>query len=379
MSTPLVPLSQLLARVEGGPVEPEATYSVAGVFSFGRGLLTRETIRGVDTKYKTMTRLEEGDLVYSKLGAFEGAVAVVPEEFAGRFVSPEFPVFKVSPDVDPRYLDHVVSATTFADQLNAVTTGVGARQKRVGPASFMALTIPLPDLSEQYRVSAHLDALTVIDPVAERAAALAAALLPAARNDAITDLGDVPRRPLGDLLRANRSAVKILPQESYRRIGIYSWGKGFVHRDPAPGADLGSMRYFTFPKEALMLSNIQAWEGAVAVTGDSERNHVCSNRFLPYVVRREEEVLTRFVAHILLSDWGLGELQRASPGTQVRNRTLGQKLFEAIRLPIPPIGQQRELSAILDQVAAFGDRAWQRAELARAVLPAARNEVFSSL
>jgi type I restriction enzyme S subunit len=288
-------------------------------------------------------------------------------------------VFEVRGDVDRGYLDHVISSDGFARLLSTVASGVGARQKRVSPTNFLLLEIPLPDRPEQRRVADYLDGLAAINPTAQRATELASSVLPAGRNDLREQMGGVSRHSLGDLLNVRRTAVELASGKPYRRIGIYSWGKGFLHREPAAGSELGSMRYFTFPLGALMLSKIQAWEGAVAVTSADELNHVSSNRFLPYVPRGDRSIHVPFVAHLLLSDWGLNELRKASPGTQVRNRTLGQKLFEAIEIPVPPIEEQVLLSERLDGLAVIAGRARRAAELASAILPAARNEVFSSL
>ncbi len=153
---------------------------------------------------------------------------------------------------------------------------------------------------------------------------------------------------LGDVLELQRTPVELRPDESYRRIGIYSWGKGFLHRDPAAGAAMGSMRYFTFPSGALVLSNIQAWEGAVAVAGESEARHVASNRFLPYVAIGDADVT--FVAHFLNSAAGLSLLRKASPGTTVRNRTLARKLFEDSKIPLPDRDEQHRIAARLDSL-----------------------------
>jgi type I restriction enzyme S subunit len=181
-------LDEVLQPVQSDVVQADRVYPVAGVFSFGRGLLQREAIRGVDTKYKTMTRLSVGNLVYSKLGAFEGAVSLVSAQFAGSYVSPEFPVFEVAGNVHYRYLHHLVSSASFADQLNAITTGVGARQKRVSPTNFLSLRVPVPDCPEQRRIAAKLDGLSVIAERAKRAAAVASAIVPAARNEVFSSL-----------------------------------------------------------------------------------------------------------------------------------------------------------------------------------------------
>lgn len=161
-----------------------------------------------------------------------------------------------------------------------------------------------------------------------------------------------PQAPVSALLTLARREILIDPGREYRRIGIYSWGKGFLHRPVAPGSELGSMRYFTFPSEALVLSNIQAWEAAIAVSGESELGHVGSNRFLPYVPRVDgPSVDIRYLFHYFLSEDGLHALRRASPGTQVRNRTLGRLLFESLLIPVPPIAEQRRIASHLGDVA----------------------------
>lgn len=159
------------------------------------------------------------------------------------------------------------------------------------------------------------------------------------------------RARIGDALVLSREPIVVSAAEEYRRIGIYSWGKGFLHRPPIHGLEMGGMRYFTIPSGALVLSNIQAWEAALGVSGEAERGHVASNRFLPYVPIDENRVSVRFLLHYFLSEVGLGKLRQASPGTQVRNRTLGKGLFEAIEVPLPEIDEQRRIAAHLDSVA----------------------------
>lgn len=169
---------------------------------------------------------------------------------------------------------------------------------------------------------------------------------------------------VGDVLELQRAPVDIEPGKSYQRIGIYSWGKGMMHRPVAPGTEMGSMRYFRFPANALVLSNIQAWEAAIAVSTEAESsNFICSNRFLPYIPREEETVDIQYVWHYFLSDVGLQDLRRASPGTQVRNRTLGKNLFEAIEVPLPDIDEQRRIAAHLDGISRYVSRVQTRTNI----------------
>lgn len=153
--------------------------------------------------------------------------------------------------------------------------------------------------------------------------------------------------PIGDVAELVRTPVEVVPDETYRRVGLYSWAKGFLHRPASPGSEMGSLRYFTFPTGSLVLSNIQAWEGAIGVAGEREVGFVASNRFLPYVPTGELDV--RYWFHFLGSSQGMELLQKSSPGTTMRNRTLRRDLFEAAKIPLPEIDTQRAIAARLDR------------------------------
>lgn len=169
-------------------VNRDSDYQIAGVYSFGRGLLSRGAIKGADTKYKSFTRLDHNNVVYSKLGAFEGAVAVVPPSYDGFYVSPEFPVFEILGSVDPAVVRYCVIAESFVRQLVAATSGVGARQKRVSPRAFLDLCVPIPSPDEQREIARRLDLASQALELKRNAVRIRKALLPAARNDAFIKL-----------------------------------------------------------------------------------------------------------------------------------------------------------------------------------------------
>src|SRR5487761_996362 len=88
---------------------------------------------------------------------------------------------------------------------------------------------------------------------------------------------------VGDVLKLRRSEVTIHPVDNYRLIGVYSFGKGIFHREPQLGAELGNYRFFEIRPGDLVLSNIQAWEGAIAFAGHVDSGSIGTQRFLSYV------------------------------------------------------------------------------------------------
>lgn len=158
----------------------------------------------------------------------------------------------------------------------------------------------------------------------------------------------------GDVLELVRRPVAIDPLREYRQIGVYSWGKGIIERPSTLGADLSRLSYYELPQNALILSNIQAWEAAIATSSNRHGGFIASQRFLPYVPRSEAAVDVTYVMHYLLSDHGMIQIRAASPGTVTRNRTLGIKAFEQIRIPLPDIRTQQRVVHRLSRVDVLG-------------------------
>lgn len=160
---------------------------------------------------------------------------------------------------------------------------------------------------------------------------------------------------LGDVVELHRVPADLRPEDLHSRLGIFSWGRGVFQRPAVPVTELGRLRYFEVPAGALIASNIQAWEGALAITSEGDAACIASNRFLSYVPRAGASVDLRYVRHYLLSEEGFAQVKSASPGTQVRNRTLSQKAFEEIRVPLPEIDTQRRIAGVLDSFHALGE------------------------
>lgn len=156
---PLRPLGDVLTLdLDQVPVEPSCSYDIAGVYSFGRGLFARGPLPGSDTSYHVLNRLHAGGLVLSRLKAFEGAVALIPDGFDGHFLSQEFPTFScVSDEVDSTYLGYLCRWPTFWEALAGTSKGVGARRERVHPEALLAIKVPLPDLEEQKRLATRVE------------------------------------------------------------------------------------------------------------------------------------------------------------------------------------------------------------------------------
>lgn len=151
---------------------------------------------------------------------------------------------------------------------------------------------------------------------------------------------------IGDVLRKISKPVKVDLGASYAQIGIRSHGKGIFHKEPVTGKSLGDKRVFWIEPNALVLNIVFAWEQAVAVTTDSETGTVASHRF-PMYVAKDNLAEPGFVHLLFLTRKGKALLELASPGGAGRNKTLGQKDFEELKIILPSTPEQRKIATFI--------------------------------
>jgi type I restriction enzyme, S subunit len=152
---------------------------------------------------------------------------------------------------------------------------------------------------------------------------------------------------VGDVLDLARRKVSLTADSTYEEIGLRSFGKGIFHKSPVLGADLGDKKVFRIEPGDLVISNVFAWEGAVAVAGSGEANKIGSHRFMTWVADASI-VDAAYLYHYFLSEAGLRQLAKASPGSAGRNKTLGIRAFQELKVPLPPIEEQRRIRARID-------------------------------
>ena len=140
----------------------------------------------------------------------------------------------------------------------------------------------------------------------------------------------IERRHIGEIAQLERRPVNVDLSHEYHEIGIRSFGRGVFHKEPVSGAALGTKRVFRIKPGDLLLNNVFAWEGAIAVADEEQEGRIGSHRFMTYVVDRNLAD-PHYLLYYLLSESGLELIRRASPGSAGRNRTLGIKAFESLR------------------------------------------------
>ncbi len=125
----------------------------------------------------------------------------------------------------------------------------------------------------------------------------------------------------------------------------------------------------------LVISNITAWEGAIAVADKSDHGRVASHRYIT-CVPADGIATADFLCFYLLTHEGLDRIGHASPGSADRNRSLAMKRLERIEVPIPSIEKQLQFSSLLSKVSSIRRSHTDNQIEIDALLPAVLDKAF---
>jgi type I restriction enzyme S subunit len=241
----------------------------------------------------------------------------------------------------------------------------------------VGVKLPLPSLTEQKALVTRLDTLTQktqqVEAHLDAVERDAAHLLALRFRDAIAE---APLRPMAEVAPFVRRTVDIEIAVRYREIGARSFGKGLFVKPDFDGAEATWQKPVWIKAGDLVLSNIKAWEGAIALAGDVHDGCIASHRYIT-CVPNPALATAGFLAYYLLSEDGLAKISLASPGTADRNRTLSLSNLGKIELPVPPIATQQSFERLHAEVAALKAKHTAIRQANAALLPATLERVFS--
>lgn len=367
----------LLLKRRDVAIEPTTEYRLVGVYSFGKGIFHREPILGADLGDYRFCSVEPGDLVLSNIQAWEGAIGYATERDRGTIGSHRFLTYVPADDrINSSWARWYFLSDPGMRLIRKAAPGTVMRNRTLAIDRFEALEIPLPPIGEQCRLVERMDRI-VADVVATDARMGQADRLRDALRESLVVRAcqGAPERNFGDLFALQRRPVDMQLDGTYVEVGLRSFGRGVFHKEPTLGAVLGSKRVFRLMPGDLLISNVFAWEGAVALVGEAEAGMIGSHRFMTWVPSNPA-VTAEWAAHFLTSESGIERLAQASPGSAGRNRTLAVERLNQLRIPIPPIEVQDQVTMSQDCLQSCDSARAAVAEGLQAVIPAVLNEAF---
>lgn len=159
-------------------VELEGVYPELGIRSFGRGTFHKPAVLGSETT-KRLFEIHMGDLVFSNVFAWEGAVAVARADDHGRFGSHRFITCVCDPArVLPEFLCFYFLTNDGLAKLQRASPGGAGRNRTLGIAKLAEITVPLVSLAKQAEFTILLNLQAEVRAKAATASEQTDALLP---------------------------------------------------------------------------------------------------------------------------------------------------------------------------------------------------------
>jgi len=287
-------------------VDSDADYIEIGVRSFHKGTFHRRTLKGAEFTWQGLYQVKQDDLIFSNIMAWEGAVAQAKPEDDGCIGNHRMLTCECDRSiVEPAFLAHYFKTPEGMSKLVGASTGTVARNRTLTAKALANIEVPTPPIEQQQAIVAHLDALAEkIRQVAEHLDAVerdAEHLLALRFRDAISG---APMRPMAEIAPAIRRPVEVDISACYREIGARSFGKGLFAKPDFNGAEATWQKPVWVKAGDLVLSNIKAWEGAIAIAGEEHGGCIASHRYIT-CVPEPTTATVGFLAYYLLSAEGL--------------------------------------------------------------------------
>ncbi|MNM17334.1 putative type-1 restriction enzyme specificity protein [compost metagenome] len=149
-----------VAPIVRRPVEikADAFYPELGLRSFGKGTFHKPALSGAEVGKKRLFKIQPGDLLFSNVFAWEGSVAVARTEDEGRFGSHRYITCKVDNRLaNTSFIFRYITTPDGIELLRLASPGGAGRNRTLGLSALAAISIPLPPLNEQNKITEILD------------------------------------------------------------------------------------------------------------------------------------------------------------------------------------------------------------------------------
>ncbi len=147
---------QEVAPLTRRPVEidKQGVYHELGVRSFGRGTFRKPDVLGAEWTWQRPYWMKRGDLLFSNIKAWEGAVAVIPDELDAFVGSHRYITCRaIESVVTPEFLCQWFLTPEGLKHLGGSSPGATDRNRTLGLKKLMAIPVPVPPLERQKTLS----------------------------------------------------------------------------------------------------------------------------------------------------------------------------------------------------------------------------------
>jgi type I restriction enzyme, S subunit len=148
---PRRPMSEVAPLVRR-PIEIDmaSSYPELGIRSFGKGTFHKPSLSGADVGTKRIFKINPGDLLFSNVFAWEGAIAVARPDDSGRVGSHRFISCVPNPEIaTSQFLCFYFLTEEGLSKIRAASPGGALRNRTLGLSALNQISVPTPTLERQ--------------------------------------------------------------------------------------------------------------------------------------------------------------------------------------------------------------------------------------
>ncbi|CAM5220424.1 hypothetical protein CDEF62S_00648 [Castellaniella defragrans] len=181
-NAPMRPMAEVAPLVRRkANIALDGSYPEIGIRSFGKGTFHKPPLSGAEVGTKRLFHIEPGDLIFSNVFAWEGAIAIAQSKDAGRFGSHRFMTCQTNPTrASAEFLCYYFLTDDGLLKIGDASPGGAGRNRTLGQEKLMAIEVPIPPLPVQQSFNRLQTEITALKNQHAVLRAANAALLPAA-------------------------------------------------------------------------------------------------------------------------------------------------------------------------------------------------------
>ena len=327
---------------------------------YGKGARERVIKDGKYPVPFTGYRVSEGQFIYSRIDARNGAYAIIGPELDGFVVSKDFPVFDINESkVLPHFLRRAVLSDAFINQVKNSSFGATNRM-RIKEDIFEGYSIPLPGLSKQQEIVDILDRVETIlnsrQQELEKLDALVKARFIELFGDPIDNPKGYPVHQLSEYITSLTSGSR-----GWAQYCVDDGEEWFITIKNVKDCHISSdnMQPVNAPDNAeAKRTKVQEGDLLISITADLGRTGVVTKEIAEHgayinqhlsCIRLNREVLNpSFVAHYMESP--AGKEQFIAKNQSAVKAGLNFNSINSLKIMVPPLAEQNRFIDFIEQV-----------------------------
>ena len=315
-----------------------------------------------------------GDLVISRLNEPIGRACIIPKNYKECVVAVDCVVLRPDEKFDKKFLMYAMSSDRYAEY--GLLLARGTTMQRISRTQLGNMTIPIPPLPEQRRIADYLDEKCaaidgavdelkrgIEDCKAWKKAIIEETVFSGLRHKGFVETGEDWLTAIPSLwgfeqiryLFALRDERNDKPLSEVNLISLYT-DQGVVQHcdlEKTTGNKASTADGYKIVKENDIVVNIiLCWMGAV---GRSAYNGVTSPAYDVYRPIDESRVHSRYYHYLFRTSRFNGKCYQEGRGIMMMRWRTYSSEFRAIKVPVPPIEEQRAIADYLDEKCAAID------------------------